>query len=79
MLDLPPNRFMAIARVSCASREIEPYDMAPVLNRLTMSATDSTSSIGIGWRPSLNLSRPRSVISRFDCSSIEAVYCLKMS
>src|SRR2546421_12506070 len=33
VLDLPPIRFIAIARVSCASAEIEPYDMAPVLNR----------------------------------------------
>src|SRR5579864_1924736 len=30
VLDLPPMRFMAIARVSCASAEIDPYDMAPV-------------------------------------------------
>src|SRR3954468_22876327 len=29
VLDLPPRRFIAIARVSCDSAEIEPYDMAP--------------------------------------------------
>src|SRR3954469_4641795 len=30
VFDLPPIRFMAMARVSCASAEIEPYDIAPV-------------------------------------------------
>src|SRR3990170_3761 len=39
VLDLPPNRFMAMARVSWASAEIEPYDMAPVEKRLTISET----------------------------------------
>ena len=48
VLDLPPSWFMAMARVSCASWEMEPYDMAPVENRLTISETGSTSSIGIG-------------------------------
>src|ERR671910_2078425 len=37
VLDFPPSRFMAMARVSCASCEIEPYDIAPVENRLTIS------------------------------------------
>src|SRR3954471_13377056 len=32
VLDLPPSRFIAIARVSCASAEMEPYDIAPVEN-----------------------------------------------
>jgi GAF domain-containing protein len=57
----PPNRFMAMARVSCASWLIEPYDMAPVANRLTIDSTGSTSSMGIGCSGSLNSSRPRSV------------------
>ena len=74
---------MAIARVSCASLLIEPYDIAPVENRLTISETGSTSSIGIGSRPvtwaPLNRNSPRSVISRWDCSSTRLVYCLKMS
>jgi hypothetical protein len=74
---------MAIASVSCASLEIEPYDMAPVEKRFTISETGSTSSIGIGERPvfsaPLNRNRPRSVISRSDCSSTAFVYCLKMS
>src|SRR5512142_3445260 len=30
VFDLPPIRFMAMASVSCASWEMEPYDMAPV-------------------------------------------------
>src|SRR5712675_1935061 len=30
VFDLPPRRFMAIARFSCASLEMEPYDIAPV-------------------------------------------------
>src|SRR3954451_5318070 len=36
VLDLPPIRFMAMAGVSCASCEIDPYDMAPVDNILTI-------------------------------------------
>src|ERR1700743_3266888 len=36
VLDRPPSRFMAMARVWCASAEIDPYDMAPVENRRTM-------------------------------------------
>ena len=83
VLDFAPNRFMAIARVSCASWEIEPYDMAPVENRLTIDETGSTSSRGTGRRPtssaSLMRNSPRSVISRFDRSSTRAEYCLKTS
>ena len=37
VFDLPPMRFMAIARVVWASREIEPNDMAPVEKRRTMA------------------------------------------
>src|ERR1700688_4575994 len=37
VLDLPPKRFIAMARVSWASLEIEPYDIAPVAKRLTTS------------------------------------------
>ena len=54
--------------------------MAPVPNRLTISSTGSTSSIGTGGRaPSLNGNSPRSVISRCACSSTACVYCLKTS
>ena len=36
VFDLPPMRFIAIASVVCASREIEPNDIAPVEKRLTI-------------------------------------------
>src|SRR5437763_10893899 len=52
VLLLPPIRFIAIARVSCASPLIDPYDIAPVANRLTIASTGSTSSIGTGVHPS---------------------------
>ena len=39
---------MAMASVVCASRLIEPKDMAPVAKRLTISAAGSTSSSGTG-------------------------------
>ena len=48
VFDRPPMRFIATASVSCASRESEPSDIAPVENRLTISAAGSTSSSGIG-------------------------------
>src|SRR5436305_14125776 len=52
----PPSRFMAMARVSCASPLIDPYDIAPVANRLTIDSTGSTSSTGTGGRaPDLNV------------------------
>ncbi len=50
VFERPPRRFMAMARVSCVSAEIEPYDIAPVLKRLTISLTGSTSSIEIAGR-----------------------------
>ena len=37
VFDLPPMRFMAMASVVCASREIEPNDMAPVAKRCTIA------------------------------------------
>jgi hypothetical protein len=43
-------RFIAIARFSCASVEIDPSDIAPVQKRLTISLAGSTSSIGTGGR-----------------------------
>ena len=42
----PPMRFMAMAMVSCVSREIAPSDMPPVQKRLMMSAAGSTCKIG---------------------------------
>ena len=47
----PPMRFMAIARVVCASRLIEPKDMAPVAKRRTIALAGSTSSSGTGCGP----------------------------
>lgn len=58
VFDLPPRLFIAIASVSCDSAEIEPYDMAPVANRLTISVAGSTSSSGIGV-PGFSWNRPR--------------------
>src|ERR1700680_522184 len=36
VLERAPRRFIAIARVWCASAEIDPYDIAPVANRFTI-------------------------------------------
>ena len=44
VFDFPCRWFMAIASVSCASFEIDPYDIAPVLKRVTIESTLSTSS-----------------------------------
>jgi hypothetical protein len=49
VFDLPPIRFIAIASVVWASREIEPNDIAPVEKRLTIETlAGSTSSSGTG-------------------------------
>ena len=47
VLLLAPILFIATARVSCASLLIEPRDIAPVANLLTISLAGSTSSIEI--------------------------------
>ena len=60
-------RFMAMARLVCASREMEPKLMAPVEKRLTMSAAASTSSSGTP-SPVLNCIKPRKVSRRSLCS-----------
>ena len=73
-------RFIAIAKVSWASEEIDPYDMAPVENRLMIEAADSTSSSGTaGLNPARIVKSPRNVISRSDWSFTPAVYCRKIS
>ncbi len=63
MFDLPPMRFIAIASVSCASRESEPSDIAPVAKRLTISDAGWISSSGSHWSSgsSRKRSSPRSV------------------
>ena len=55
--------------------------MAPVANRLTISLDrlDLLDRDGRAVAALAALNRPRSVISRSDCSSTAAVYCLKMS
>ena len=65
VLDLPPSRFMAMASVECDSMEIDPYDMAPVQKRRTISVHGSTWSMSIGSASSNpKSSSPRSVQSR---------------
>src|SRR4029079_9118917 len=59
VLLLAPMRLIAIARRSCASLLIEPYDMAPVLKRFMMLSIGSTSPSGIASR-ALRLERARS-------------------
>ena len=72
VFDLPPIRFMAMASVVCASRLIEPNDMAPVAKRLTISDAGSTSSIGIGVSACLMVNRLRGVIRRSSWSLMAA-------
>ncbi len=50
--------------------------MAPVLKRLTIEETGSTSSIGTGVRPCVSTSnRPRSVPPSRASRSTSSVYC----
>ena len=65
-----PSRFIAIARVSCASLEIEPSDMAPVAKRRTISLDGSTSESGMGGPAGSSSSRLRSVVACAEASSI---------
>ena len=44
-----------MASVVCASSLIDPYDMAPVANRLTICSTGSTSSSGTGGAGAVNV------------------------
>ncbi|MNN42902.1 hypothetical protein D3C81_1571120 [compost metagenome] len=57
----PPMRFMAIAIASWASLEMEPKDMAPVLKRLKIASSGSTSSSGMERRSFLKPSKFRRV------------------
>ena len=74
VFDFPPIRFIAIARLVCASYEIDPKDIAPVTNRFTISFAGSTSPIEISWFSNLNLKRPRKFFSLRDWSFISAAY-----
>ena len=80
VLERPPMRFIAIASVSCASREIEPSDMAPVENRFTISLAGWTSSSGIPPpASSRNFSSPRSVYRRTASSLTAFAYASYVS
>ena len=52
-----------MASASCASREMEPCDMACVEKRLTMDSTGSTSSSGMGFAARLTSSASRRLVS----------------
>ena len=75
VFERPPIRFIATASVSCASRESEPSDIAPVAKRFTISCAGSTSSIGT---PPSGASRkrisPRSVERRVESSLTSCAY-----
>ena len=49
VFDFPPIRFIATASVVCASVDIDPKDIAPVVNLLTISFADSTVSKGTAF------------------------------
>ena len=68
VLDLPPSLFIARARDSCASVEIEPSDIAPVANLFTISFSGSTSSRGNSESENLNFIKPLKVLFFVVCS-----------
>ena len=72
---------MAIASVSCASRDSEPSDIAPVEKCLTISLAGSISSMSShsSSGSSLNASSPRSVARRAASSSISFEYSSNVS
>ena len=76
VLDLPPRRFIAIASVSCDSRDSDPSDIAPVTKRLTISLAGSTSSMSShsSSGSSRNFSSPRSVARRAASSLMSLEY-----
>ena len=76
VLDLPPMRFIAMARVVWASRLMEPKLIAPVAKRLTIWLAGSTSSRLSGVSANLNRIRPRMVNRRSDCSLMPAAKAL---
>ena len=79
VLLLAPMRFIAMASVSWVSRLMDPREMAPVANRLTISLAGSTSSMGIGCSSSLKSSRPRRVASCLLLPSISSANSLYVS
>ena len=74
------NPYLAMETVEYLVRAGFITGIAPVEKRLTIDATDSTSSIGTGVRPSvLSANRPRSDFSSFAWSSTSFVYSRKTS
>ncbi len=67
-------RFMAMARVSCASLLMEPNDIAPVVKRFTISWAGSTSSIATGLALFFNFIKLRSVAMLLLWWSMRSVY-----
>ena len=74
VFERPPMLFIACASVSCASRESEPSDIAPVEKRLTISDAGSTSSSGTGSR-ARKRSSPRRVDRRAESAFTAAANC----
>ena len=70
---------MAMARVVCASQEMEPKLMAPVAKRLYMFSAGSTSSMLTEGRVRLNSSRLRRVHAFSDWSFTSLAYFLKVA
>src|ERR1700686_4275670 len=71
-------RFIAMARVSCASLLIEPNDIAPVVKRFTISLAGSTSAIGTGLSLFFNFIKLRNVDKLLLWLSIRSVYSWKV-
>src|SRR5580658_7332002 len=62
VFDLPPMRFIAMARFSCASRLMLPKLIAPVEKRRTILAAGSASSMPMApWRGTMS-QHPRSAL-----------------
>ena len=61
LLLFAPSRFIAIARVSCASLPSDPCDIEDTTNRFTISSAGSTSSSGTGGS-GRNAKRSRSAV-----------------
>ena len=78
VFDLPPSLFMAIAKVVWATVDIEPNDIAPVANLLTISDTGSTSSILIGLVFFEKSKRPLRFFNLIEWSLIFFEYFLKV-
>ena len=68
VFDFPPSLFIANAKDSCASVEMEPRDIAPVANLLTISFSGSTSSKGRESVAYLNFIKPLKVLFLVVCS-----------